>query len=60
MREIVGYLDGRWELAEARRATLVKVRRYAKRQRTWLRHRLQELELVAGTAAAVPGARTIF
>jgi tRNA dimethylallyltransferase len=53
VREIVGYLDGRWSLAEARRATVVKVRRYAKRQRTWLRHRLPELEVVNATGEAL-------
>jgi tRNA dimethylallyltransferase len=53
VREIAGHLDGRWSFAEARRATLVKVRRYAKRQRTWLRHRLPELEVVDATAEAI-------
>jgi tRNA dimethylallyltransferase len=52
VREIAGYLDGRWPFAEARRATIVKVRRYAKRQRTWLRHRLPELEVVDATGDA--------
>jgi len=49
VREIAGHLDGKWSLAEARRATIVRVRRYAKRQRTWLRHRLGELERVSAT-----------
>ena len=53
VREIAGHLDGRWPFAEARRATLVKVRRYAKRQRTWLRHRLPELEGVNATGEAL-------
>jgi len=53
VREIAGYLDGRWSLAEARRATIVKVRRYAKRQRTWLRHHLGELEVVNATGEAL-------
>ena len=53
VREICGHLDGRWSLAEARRATIVKVRRYAKRQRTWLRHRLAELEPVTATGETV-------
>ncbi len=53
VREIAGHLDGRWSLEEARRATIVKVRRYAKRQRTWLRHRLRELEVVNATAEAL-------
>jgi tRNA dimethylallyltransferase len=55
VRELAGHLDGRWSLAEARRATLVKVRRYAKRQRTWLRHRLDALEVVATTGEALSG-----
>ncbi len=53
VREIAGHLDGRWSFAEARRATIVKVRRYAKRQRTWLRHRLDEVELVSATGEAL-------
>jgi tRNA dimethylallyltransferase len=53
VREIAGHLDGSWDLAEARRATIVKVRRYAKRQRTWLRHRLGELAVVAATGEAL-------
>ncbi|MFP4361185.1 MAG: tRNA (adenosine(37)-N6)-dimethylallyltransferase MiaA [Alphaproteobacteria bacterium] len=53
VREIAGYLDGRWSLAEARRATIVKVRRYAKRQRTWLRHRLGEVDVVDATGDAL-------
>ncbi len=53
VREIAGYLDGRWSLAEARRATIVKVRRYAKRQRTWLRHRLDELAVADATGDAI-------
>jgi tRNA dimethylallyltransferase len=53
VRELCAYLDGRWSLAEARRAAIVKVRRYAKRQRTWLRHRLDDLELVETTGEAV-------
>jgi len=53
VRELAAYLDGRWSLAEARRATIVKVRRYAKRQRTWLRHRLGELDVVDASGDAL-------
>ncbi len=38
--EFGAHLDGRIELAEARRLTVIKVRRYAKRQRTFFRGRL--------------------
>lgn len=37
------YLDGRLPLAAAVEAMVIKVRRYAKRQRTWLRHHLLDL-----------------
>ena len=55
--ELAAYLDGRVGLAEARRATIVKVRRYAKRQRTWLRHRLGRLAKLEATGEAVAAAR---
>jgi tRNA dimethylallyltransferase len=58
VREIAGYVDGRWSLGEARQATLVKVRRYAKRQRTWLRHRVDEVDVVEATGEALAGAGT--
>ncbi|MEZ5863448.1 MAG: tRNA (adenosine(37)-N6)-dimethylallyltransferase MiaA [Geminicoccaceae bacterium] len=38
--EFGAHLDGRIDLAEARRLTVVKVRRYAKRQRTFFRGQL--------------------
>ncbi len=47
VREFGAYLDGDLSLNSARAATVVKVRRYAKRQRTWLRHRLRELAAIA-------------
>ncbi len=54
VRELGAYLDGDLSLLAAREATVVKVRRYAKRQRTWLRHRLSELsvEAIGGEALA--------
>lgn len=45
--ELGRYLDGESSLEAAVEATIIKVRRYAKRQRTWLRNRLQELEPIA-------------
>lgn len=59
--ELGAHLDGDTSLEAALEATCVKVRRYAKRQRTWLRHRLPELEVHAGTGemlAAPPGQST--
>ncbi len=53
VREFAGYLQGPTSLAAARAATIVKVRRYAKRQRTWLRHRLNEVEVLARTGDAL-------
>lgn len=43
-REIVGVLDGRLDLAAAATLIAAQVRQYAKRQRTFLRHRLPELD----------------
>ena len=40
-------LAGRIDAGEAQRRMVVRTRRYAKRQRTWMR-RLPGLELVAG------------
>ncbi|MFW5833255.1 MAG: tRNA (adenosine(37)-N6)-dimethylallyltransferase MiaA [Pseudomonadota bacterium] len=48
--ELGRYLDGHCSLETAVDALVVKVRRYAKRQRTWLRHRLPEL-----TPSTLPG-----
>ncbi|WPD20055.1 tRNA (adenosine(37)-N6)-dimethylallyltransferase MiaA [Thermaerobacter composti] len=39
-KEIVGYLRGEYDLAEARRRLIRNTRRYAKRQWTWFRHQL--------------------
>lgn len=44
--ELGRYLDGTTSLDAATEALIVKVRRYAKRQRTWLRNRLPELAQV--------------
>ncbi len=41
--ELGRHLDGACTLEVAVQATAIKVRRYAKRQRTWLRHRLADL-----------------
>ena len=38
--ELGAYLDGTWDLETARAATIRKVRRYAKRQRTFFRGQL--------------------
>ncbi|HEY8414583.1 MAG TPA: tRNA (adenosine(37)-N6)-dimethylallyltransferase MiaA [Thermaerobacter sp.] len=39
-KEIIGYLRGEYDLAEARRRLVRNTRRYAKRQWTWFRHQL--------------------
>ncbi|ADU51189.1 tRNA delta(2)-isopentenylpyrophosphate transferase [Thermaerobacter marianensis DSM 12885] len=39
-KEIIGYLRGEYDLAEARRRLIRNTRRYAKRQWTWFRHQL--------------------
>jgi tRNA dimethylallyltransferase len=57
--ELGRYLDGACRLDDAVEAMVVKVRRYAKRQRTWLRHHLPELAATERTgddlaAALVP------
>ncbi|MGR3486140.1 MAG: tRNA (adenosine(37)-N6)-dimethylallyltransferase MiaA [Paracoccaceae bacterium] len=39
--EILGHLEGRWPLEEARARILVATRAYAKRQRTWMRNRMR-------------------
>jgi tRNA dimethylallyltransferase len=54
-REIVGVLDGRLDPAAAEAMIAAQVRQYAKRQRTFLRHRLPELEPLPSTGEA-PGA----
>lgn len=43
-RELLAVLDGRLERAAAEAEIARQVRAYAKRQRTWFRHRLGELE----------------
>jgi tRNA dimethylallyltransferase len=43
-RELLTVLDGRLERAAATAEIARQVRAYAKRQRTWFRHRLGELE----------------
>ena len=35
--QVLGALDGRWSLAEARTLTLTATRRFARRQRAWFR-----------------------
>ncbi len=40
-REIVAFLDGRWDLAEAEQRTKTASRHLAKRQLTWLRHSVE-------------------
>ncbi len=46
--ELLAHLEGRLDLAEARARALVRTRQYAKRQVTWLRHQLPELEPLQG------------
>lgn len=50
IKEIKGYLDGDYDLAEAERRMAQNSRRYAKRQLTWFRkdQRLQWLEIKSG------------
>jgi tRNA dimethylallyltransferase len=45
--ELLAQLSGRVDLATALERAIVQTRRYAKRQLTWLRHRLPELRPVA-------------
>jgi tRNA dimethylallyltransferase len=56
--ELLAHLEGRIDLATAAERAIVQTRRYAKRQITWLRHRLPELRPIAafGEAAALPAA----
>jgi len=39
--ELIGYLQGRLSLAEARAAAVIATRQYAKRQRTWFRSKMK-------------------
>lgn len=48
-RELLAVLDGRLDLATAETLTAAQVRQYAKRQRTFFRHRLPELAPLAAT-----------
>ncbi len=61
--ELGAYLDGELELAAARRATVLKVRRYAKRQRTFfkgqLARMLEPLAVVADAGQVEPLAATL-
>jgi tRNA dimethylallyltransferase len=50
LRELAVVGEGRLGLAEARAVVAGQIRRYAKRQRTWFRHRLPELRPIV-----VPG-----
>jgi tRNA dimethylallyltransferase len=45
--ELLAYVSGRVDLDTALERAVVQTRRYAKRQLTWLRHRLPELRSVA-------------
>ena len=47
VRELLGHLEGRLDLASALDRATMQTRRYAKRQLTWLRHQLPELTPVA-------------
>jgi tRNA dimethylallyltransferase len=44
--ELLAHVEGRVDLATALERAIVKTRRYAKRQRTWLRHQMPYLEPV--------------
>jgi tRNA dimethylallyltransferase len=43
VRELLGHLEGRLDLASALERATIRTRRYAKRQLTWLRHQMPEL-----------------
>ena len=45
--ELLAHVSGRVDLDTALERAIVQTRRYAKRQLTWLRHRLPELRPVA-------------
>jgi tRNA dimethylallyltransferase len=44
--EFLSHLDGTIDLATAIRQATAKTRQYAKRQLTWFRHQLPELEIL--------------
>ena len=44
--ELVRYLDGDLTLAEARDAVVIATRRFAKRQRTWMRSKMSDWQRV--------------
>lgn len=44
LREIAAWLRGEVDREATRAAIAIQIRRYAKRQRTWFRHQLRELE----------------
>jgi tRNA dimethylallyltransferase len=46
--ELLAHLEGRLELAHALARALARTRQYAKRQMTWLRHQLPELQPLHG------------
>jgi tRNA dimethylallyltransferase len=46
--ELLAHLEGRLDLAGARARAVIRTRQYAKRQVTWLRHQLPELEPLRG------------
>ena len=46
--ELLAHLEGRLELAQALARALARTRQYAKRQMTWLRHQLPELQPLHG------------
>jgi tRNA dimethylallyltransferase len=56
--ELLAHLEGRVDLETALDRAIVQTRRYAKRQLTWLRHRLPELPPLEtfGEAASLPAA----
>lgn len=66
--ELLAYVSGRLDLETALEQAIAQTRRYAKRQITWLRHRLPELRPVAafGESIEVPASwagpvdRTVF
>lgn len=42
-KQVVGYLQGRYDLDEARRRMIRDIRRFAKRQLTWYRHQMPDV-----------------
>lgn len=55
-RDLLAYLQGRQDLTLTRERIAAQIRQYAKRQRTFLRHQLTELQIHEGPGEALPHA----